>query len=430
MPATVLQAKEQEQPYLAVFAVRRDELPGGAEIGRIRDAAIERFAALGFPTTHNEEWKYTNLAPFLKTMYEPAPSDARWSGSIRSGADHYRLAFFNGRYVPFLSRLPEVRGLRVSSLREALDGRVASEASFENNAMVALNTAMFEDGALIEIADGAVIDKPIELYFMTAGPVMTFPRNLIVAGRDSQAQVVETYAGNNDAAYFTNAVTEFLAGDGSVIEHYKYQEEGQASLHYGMLAVRQGNSSNFTSHNLALGGALARNEIAVVLDGEGSECTLNGLYVTDGRQHVDNYTTLDHAKPHSTSHELYKGILDGKSQGVFHGRIIVRPEAQKTDAIQRNRNLLLSEAAVINTKPQLEIYADDVKCTHGATVGQVDPDAVFYLQSRGIPAAEARALLTYAFTADMIDRIKVESIRSGLGDALFRRLAGRDARNS
>jgi Fe-S cluster assembly protein SufD len=191
-----------------------------------------------------------------------------------------------------------------------------------------------------------------------------------------------------------------------------------------MLAVRQGGSSNFTSHNVALGAALARNEIAVVLDGEGSECTLNGLYVTTGRQHVDNYTTLDHAKPHSTSHELYKGILDGKSQAVFHGRIIVRQDAQKTDAIQRNKNLLLSEGAVINTKPQLEIYADDVKCTHGATVGQVDPDAVFYLRSRGIALQEARALLTYAFTADVLGRIKIESIRAGLGDELFRRLAG------
>ena len=179
-----------------------------------------------------------------------------------------------------------------------------------------------------------------------------------------------------------------------------------------MLAVRQGGSSNFTSHNIALGAALARNEIAVVLDGEGSECTLNGLYVTTGRQHVDNYTTLDHAKPHSTSHELYKGILDGKSQGVFHGRIIVRQDAQKTDAIQRNKNLLLSEGAVINTKPQLEIYADDVKCTHGATVGQVDPDAVFYLRSRGIALREARALLTYAFTADVLDRIKIEPLRA------------------
>jgi Fe-S cluster assembly protein SufD len=209
-----------------------------------------------------------------------------------------------------------------------------------------------------------------------------------------------------------------------VIEHYKLQEESEAALHFGMLAVRQGASSNFVSHNIAFGGALARNEIAVVLEGEGADCNLNGLYVTGGRQHVDNYTTLDHAQPHTTSHELYKGVLDGTSQAVFHGRIIVRPEAQKTDAIQRNKNLLLSDGAVINTKPQLEIYADDVKCTHGATVGQVDADAIFYLRSRGIPLAEARSLLTYAFTNEMIGTMKVESVRARLGPLLLRRLAG------
>jgi Fe-S cluster assembly protein SufD len=439
MPATVVSAKDNEQAYIAAFERRRGELPG---LQRIREAAMERFGVLGFPTTHNEEWKYTNLAPFLKSGYEPAQAYAgeanrgqatkfRESGEIRARPRFAQLTFVNGRFAPELSSSETVRGLKLSSLGEAirqgrLADRIARQAAFENNAMVALNTAMFEDGALVEIADGAVLDEPIELRFLTRGerPVMTFPRNLILAGRDSQAQIIEVYEGSDGAGYFTNAVTEIDAADGSVVEHYKVQRELEASLHFGMLAVRQGGSSNFTSHNVALGAALARNEIAVVLDGEGSECTLNGLYVTTGRQHVDNYTTLDHAKPHSTSHELYKGILDGKSQAVFHGRIIVRQDAQKTDAIQRNKNLLLSEGAVINTKPQLEIYADDVKCTHGATVGQVDPDAVFYLRSRGIALQEARALLTYAFTADVLGRIKIESIRAGLGDELFRRLAG------
>jgi Fe-S cluster assembly protein SufD len=429
MPATVVSAKDHEQGYMAAFERRRSELPGNAGLRRIRDAAIERFGHLGFPTTHDEEWKYTNLAPFLKTGYESAHA---WSGGATpGGAGFYRLTFLNGRLAPELSSLGTIRGLKLSGLGEAvkqgrLAGGIARRAAFENNAMVALNTALFEDGALVEIADGAVIDRPIELRFLTRGerPVMTFPRNLILAGRDSQAQIVEVYDGSAGAGYFTSAVTEIDGADGSVLEHYKVQRETEASLHFGMLAVRQGGSSNFTSHNIALGAALARNEIAVVLDGEGSECTLNGLYVATGRQHVDNYTTLDHAKPHSTSHELYKGILDGQSQGVFHGRIIVRPDAQKTDAIQRNKNLLLSQAAVINTKPQLEIYADDVKCTHGATVGQVDPDAVFYLRSRGIALAEARALLTYAFTADVLDKIKIEPIRAGLGGDLFRRLAG------
>lgn len=403
-----------------VFTSRRAGLPGGPQIQRLRDLALERFGALGFPTTHNEAWRYTNLAPHLKKDFAaPTEFDAVPEPLT---ADHYRLAFVNGRFAPEHSVLPQARGLRVGSVLEG--GAIGSEAAFDDNALVALNTALFEDGALVEITDGAVIDKPIELYFLSSGPVATFPRNLIVAGRDSQAQIVEIYAGGDG---FTNAVTEFAAAEGSVIEHYKYQQEGPATLHFGMLAVRQANSTNFTSHNLALGAALARNEIAVVLDGEGAECTLNGLYVTDGRQHVDNYTTLDHARPHSASHELYKGVLDGSSHAVFHGRIIVRPEAQKTDAIQRNRNLLLSKSAVIDTKPQLEIYADDVKCTHGATVGQVDADAVFYLRSRGIPDAEARALLTYAFTADVVEKIKIESIRTALRGELFRRLAGRDA---
>lgn len=411
------------------FALRAKELPGGERLRRVRKAALERFAYLGFPTTKNEDWKYTNLAPYLKTPYEPAPAEAPGAWNLE-GADGPLLAFVNGRFAPELSRWEGVRGLKVAGLRESIaaaESHVARYAAFETNAMVALNTALFEDGAFIEIADAAVIEQPIQLLFLTRGggkSLMTFPRNLIVAGRDSQAQIVEVYCGDGGAAYFTDTVTELIAGDGAVLDHYKFQEERDAALHFGMLAVRQGESSNFTSHNLALGGALARNEITVLLDGEGAECTLNGLYVTAGRQHIDNYTTLDHAKPHSTSRELYKGILDGKSQGVFHGRIIVRPEAQKTDAIQRNKNLLLSAEAVINTKPQLEIYADDVRCTHGATVGQVDQEAVFYLRSRGIALAEARSLLTYAFTSDVIENIKVEALRSRLAEAVLRRLGG------
>jgi Fe-S cluster assembly protein SufD len=437
MPGTI-SAKEAEQNYLATFAVRRSELGGSRELKGIRDAAIARFGLLGFPTTHNEEWKYTNLAPFLRTGFEPSRSLRTRGVAARLAAAPFadlgcpRLVFLNGRYAAGLSVLSDVDGaVKIGSLRAALmsgavDGHLGREAAFENNAMVALNTAFLEDGALVEIASGAVVSHPIHLVFVSAGgrPAVAYPRSLVVAGRESQAEIVETYVGLDDGIYFTNAVTEIVAGDGSVLSHYKIQAENEAALHFGMLAVRQGGSSNFVSHNVALGAALARNEISVVLDGEGADCTLNGLYVTTGNQHVDNHTTLDHAKPHCTSHELYKGVLDGRSQGVFHGRIIVRAESQKTDAIQRNKNLLLSDTAVINTKPQLEIYADDVKCTHGATVGQVDQDAVFYLRSRGIGLKEARSLLTFAFTADVLNNIKIEAIRSGLSDTLFRRLAG------
>jgi len=430
MSASVMSAREHEDAYLAAFAGAT--LPGGARLRRTRQAAIERFSALGFPTTHDEAWKYTNLAPFLKTPYQPAPP-ASFNGELPAASPGAaRLVFVNGRFAPELSKTQALAGLKLSRLRDAFTrrsivDRIGATAAFDTNAMVALNTAMFADGALIEIADGAVLDAPVELLFVAAAEgAVAYPRNLILAGRDSQARIVETYLSSGAAGYFTAAVTEVQAADGAVIEHYKLQEEGEAALHFGMLAVRQGVSSNFVSHNIAFGGALARNEIAVALGGEGADSNLNGLYVTGGRQHVDNYTTLDHAQPHTTSHELYKGVLDGASQAVFHGRIIVRPEAQKTDAIQRNKNLLLSDGAVINTKPQLEIYADDVKCTHGATVGQVDADAIFYLRSRGVPLEEARSLLTYAFTSEMIGAMKVESVRGRLGPLLMKRLAGGD----
>jgi Fe-S cluster assembly protein SufD len=414
MPATIVPIHENQEAYLAAFA--RREMDGWHELRR---ASIERFAALGFPTTKDEDWKYTNLAPFLKKPYQPAaPVDAAIVREQLTSAPFAdlgcpRLVFVNGRYAPELSTTPA--GVTAGSL---------GEAPFEDdNALAALNTALFENGAFVRIEDGRVIEQPIHVLYVSSGGGVSYPRSLIVAGRDSQANIVEGYLGFGNDAYFTNAVTDLVAGDGAVIVHTKLQTESTEALHYGLLRVRQGASSNITSHNIALGAALARNEINTVLDGEGAECILNGLYLTTGRQHVDNHTTLDHARPHTTSHELYKGILDGKSEGVFHGRIIVRPEAQKTDAIQRNKNLLLSRDAVINTKPQLEIYADDVRCTHGATVGQVDQDAVFYLRSRGIGLEEARSLLTYAFTSDLIEGIQIPAIRNRLAAALFERLA-------
>ena len=372
----------------------------------LRRAAFERFAALGFPTTHNEDWKYTNVTPFTKIPFE------------RSRRPAPRL-------------LAPPKGATVTSLAHALETEpglleehLARYAGFHNNAFVALNTAFMSDGVLIRIPNGAVIEEPIHLVFTSSEqdrPTVSYPRTLILAGRDSQAAVIEEYRGADGSLYFTNAVTELVAGEGAVIAHYKLEKEGDRALHFGALAVRQARSSIFTSHSIALGGALVRNELNVVLDGEGAECTLNGLYVAGGQQHIDNYTTLDHAQPRTTSYELYKGILDGSAQGVFHGRIIVRPDAQKTDAIQRNKNLLLSEKAVINTKPQLEIYANDVRCTHGATVGQVDPEALFYLRSRGIGHQDARNLLTYAFASEMIERMKFEPLRSRLEEVLHER---------
>lgn len=426
MPATVLPIHENQEAYLAAFARSEKELPG---LHDVRRAMIERFAALGFPTTKDENWKYTNLAPFLKTPYQPAPQVAieavreQLAAAPLADLGCPRLVIVNGRYVAELSSPPA--GVSAGSLREALEEGSSGEITgSEDNALAALNMALFEDGAFILIEDGRVVEQPIHVLHVASGGGVSYPRTLIAAGRESQSIIVEGYLGL-DEAYFTNAAADLIAADGAVVSHTKLQAESTQALHCGLLRVRQGASSNVTSHNIALGAALARNEISAVLEGEGAECTLNGLYLTTGKQHIDNHTTLDHASPHTTSHELYKGILDGKSEGVFHGRIIVRTEAQKTDAIQRNKNLLLSRDAVINTKPQLEIYADDVRCTHGATVGQVDQDAVFYLRSRGIGLEEARNLLTYAFTSDLIESIPVEAIRTRLASVMLDRLAKR-----
>jgi Fe-S cluster assembly protein SufD len=291
---------------------------------------------------------------------------------------------------------------------------------------VALNTAFAEDGALIEIPRGLVVEEPIHLLFVsTPGtePAVSHPRNLILAGRESQATIIEAYVGLGDGVYFTNAVSEIVTAEGAVIDHYKLQGESEKAFHVATVQGLQERSSSLNSHNLSFGAALTRNDVNSVLDAEGAECTLNGLFVVAGRQHVDNHTTLDHAKPHCNSHELYKGILDGQAVGVFNGKIMVRKEAQKTNAIQSNKNLLLSEGAVINTKPQLEIYADDVRCTHGATVGQLDRDALFYMQTRGIAREAARDLLTYAFAGDLFDRVNVATVRNRLDEALYSKLS-------
>ena len=251
---------------------------------------------------------------------------------------------------------------------------------------------------------------------------MSHPRNLIVAEANSQVSIVESYFGLNDETYFTNAVTEIVVNDNAIVDHYKLQRESMHAFHFSTLQVQQSRSSSFSTHSIALGGALVRNDVNTVLNGEGAEATLDGLYVVSGQQHVDNHTRIEHAKPHCSSRELYKGILDQKARAVFNGRIIVRPDAQKTDSKQTNKNLLLSEEALANTNPQLEIYADDVKCTHGATIGQLSADALFYMRARGIGLDTARNLLTYAFANEITNRIKIEPLRAELEMLLFSRL--------
>ena len=402
---------------------------------RLREAARGRFEEVGFPTTRAEEWKYTNVAPIARTVFQPAaevPADQvgeKLAGARFADLRAPRVVVVNGRYSAELSNvdgLPE--GVRVSSLAQALETEpeslqphLARCAGYDNHVFIALNTAMLEDGVFVRIANRRVLDCPLYLLHVTGvngSAVASHPRTLVVADRDSQARIIEGYLGLEEGVCFSNAVTEAVLGEGAVLDYTKLEVERDQAFHFGALHVRQARSSSFHSHSLALGGRLVRNEIGVVLAGEGAEATLNGLYLATGERHIDNYTTLDHAQPHCPSRELYKGILDGKAHAVFHGRIIVRPEAQKTDAIQRNKNLLLSAEAVINTKPQLEIYADDVRCTHGATVGQVDPEGVFYLRSRGIAAEEARSLLTQAFASEMLERLQFEPLRSRVREML------------
>jgi len=433
--------KENEGPYLSSFTALEQKLAASTPswVHAIRKAAIGSFAELGFPTTHDEEWKYTSVAPITNISFQPAPDGLTGSLAEKTwrlplaALGCSRLVFINGHYCRGLST-PETlpKGVKAGSLAAALvddgtllEGHLARYTDYRDHAFVALNTAFLEDGAFVEIPKGLVLEKPIHLlYISDAGgqPTVSHPRNLIVAGRQSQVAIIESYVGLAEEMYFTNAVTELVAGEGAVVGYYKVQQESTPAYHYARVQIHQERSSNVSTHSIALGGLLAREEVRTVLGGEGAEATLNGLYVITGQQHVDNHTTIDHAKPHCNSRELYKGVLEGKSTGVFNGKIIVRKDAQKTDSKQSNKNLLLSEDAVINTKPQLEIYADDVKCTHGATIGQIDPEAIFYLRSRGIGQSEARNLLTHAFANDILGRIKYEPLRQWLEGTLFRRL--------
>ena len=327
--------------------------------------------------------------------------------------------------------MPE--GVKAGSLASALDSdgglleeHLARYASYRRNAFTALNTAFVEDGAFVYLPKDAVVKEPIHLLFLSTAskdPAVCHPRNLIVAGSSAQATVIESYAGLEGGVYFTNAVTEIVTGEQSRIDHTRLQRESERAFHVATMEVSQHRDSAFASRSISIGAKLVRNDLNVLLNGEGCDCTLDGLYLAGGEQHVDNHTTIDHAKPHCSSRELYKGILDGKSTGVFNGKIIVRKDAQKTDARQTNNNLLLSEESLINTKPQLEILADDVKCTHGATIGQLDEEALFYLRTRGIGDAAARSLLTYAFASEIIGRIRIQPIQCRLDLLLSRSLS-------
>ena len=408
-----------------------------AWLRNLRRKGIEHFGDTGFPTTHEEEWKFTSIAPIADRPFALAQDGqgGLTTGQVESWAGvlgGYRLVLVNGAHAPQFSVGELPAGVQVSSLRSVLATNPTAVESYlgrlappDRQAFTALNTGFLHDGAFVWIPPGTIVEQPISLLFVSASPdtaSVSHPRVLIVAGDRSQVRIVESYVGPQGQEYFTNAFTEVAVGAGAVVDHYKLQRESQRAYHIGSMYVHGTRDSSFSSHSIAFGGALVRNEVVVVLDGEGGNYTLNGLYLADGRRLIDNHTTIDHAKPHCNSHELYKGILSGHARAVFNGKIIVRPDAQKTDAKQTNKALLLSDDARINTKPQLEIFANDVKCTHGAAVGQLDEEAIFYLRARGLDLQQARDILIHAFAGDVLNRIRIEPLRKLLEEQLLSEL--------
>jgi Fe-S cluster assembly protein SufD len=421
-------------------AFRESRSPRDPEwLSSVRRAGLDRFREAGFPAARDEAWKYTNVAPILKVPFASAAEAGPrriddFAAADLPGRSGAQLIFVNGRYAPELSSVPPSgEGIEIASLREVLASRPESvephlaRVARDGNAFADLNSALLEDGAFVRIPAGAVVPEPIHLVFLSEPdlrPTISHPRNLVIAEPGSQAVVVESWIGTAGALYFTNAVTEVVVGEGAVLDFYKLERESVDAFHVATMEVLQNRDSTFTSHSITLGGALVRNDLNVRLGAPGAGCTLNGLFLGSGTQHLDNHTLIDHAQPHGTSRELYKGIMSGRSRGVFNGRIIVRQDAQKTDAMQTNKNLLLSKEALVNSEPALEIFADDVKCRHGSTIGQLDEAAMFYLRSRGIGEEEARALLVYAFASDVASRIRVAPLRAMVERHLGLRLTG------
>ena len=431
---------ESKQPYLAAFKQIRaaGAVSGPAWLEQMRLAGLASFDALGFPTLKNEDWKYTNIERLASQSYVQPDGEVQ---SVRGATllsralvetDAPRLVFVNGVYVAALSSAADLaQGLQIGSLAEFIkrgDGAVARElgrhASVERQHFVALNTAFLGDGAVVALAPGCRLERPIYLLFISTSikqPVISHPRILLLLGAGSEAKIVESYLGISGRAYFCNAVTELVGGADSIVEHFRLQQESDNGFHVGTLDANLARGCHLTAHAVTLSGGLVRNNVRVLLNGEGAECVLNGLYLADGQQHIDNYTLIEHVSPKASSLELYKGLLGGSAHGVFNGKIIVHKDAQKSDARQTNKNLLLSDSAVIDTKPQLEIYADDVKCSHGSTIGQLDDDAIFYLRSRGLDVASARSLLSFAFASDVVRRLGIEHLRQRLDEYLVGR---------
>lgn len=427
--------------YIADFARVAGSLPGAQLpwLQQLRRDAIDAFAQRGFPTRHDEEWKYTSVAGFEQHAFAActAGSDAIQDSVLSTLAAHvvldagraHFLVFCNGRYASALSAPGHQSGMRLTSLAEALEAAPETvepylvDADECLSAFMTLNSAFMADGAFLHLTRGTVLEQPVHLLFLSNQPGRaSTTRNIVVAESGAHAVVVEHHVGLDGIAYFTNAVTRIVAAENAVIEHHKLQQEGGGAFHVAGFHALQQRDSRLASHSITLGGVLTRNDITTAFDATGCEAVLDGLYLVGGNQHVDNHTRIDHCSPHGTSRENYRGVLDGRARAVFNGKVVVHPGAQKTNAFQANHNLLLSRDAEIDSKPELEIHADDVKCNHGATIGQLDERQLFYLRSRGIDELAARAVLVHAFAHDVIERIRVASLRARLEQILLTRL--------
>jgi Fe-S cluster assembly protein SufD len=426
------QVKEKNQ-----FRTAFDLLPdsGPLWLKQLRKRSIEQVEESGFPTTDDEDWKYTNVQPLLQKIYTPQfIYDIKDTVSgveelFIEEARENQLVFINGRLSREHSNAKGLEGLLISDLIDAIQTHetVIREnlASSSANSFAALNTALFTSGAFVYIKAGVVMDTPIHLLFITdsqGDPLLNNPRVLVVAGRDSRATVIESYVNVSDSVYLTNSVAEFVLDEGARIEHYKLQQESLLSYHIASTSVDMERYSSYDSTTITLGAMLSRHDIGIKLDHEASECWIDGLYMVRANQHADTHSLIDHISPHCRSHQLYKGILSQKSRGVFNGKVFVHKGAQQTDAFQTNKNLLLSADARVDTKPQLEIYADDVKCAHGATVGQLNNEELFYLESRGLNTESARSLLTYGFAEEVVEKIKVSSLKARVDNFILNQL--------
>jgi Fe-S cluster assembly protein SufD len=431
------------QRYLSDFATFEANHPAPDWLQAKRREAIATFGRLGFPTVRDEEWKYTDITPAANLAVTPI-----FNPDLNGGTSHsydttvapylpfkqlpgHRLVFVNGHFIPALSHIGDLpAGVEVTNLASAISG--ASEILPEHfgryvdgeEAFTALNTAFAQDGAFIRVPANVELEEPVHLVFLANGEeaTVTHPRNLVLLGTSASAHVIETFVAAKDGAYLTNAVTEVATSPNARFEHVKVQLESEKAFHVGTLQLQAVRDVVASSHCINFGGRIVRNNAIAVLGDENGEVTLNGLVVAGNDQVIDNHTTMDHAMPHCASHEMYAHVLDGHANGVFNGKIFVREDAQKTDAKQSNRSLLLSRDAQINAKPQLEIFADDVRCTHGATIGQLEENALFYLRARGIPERAARTILIRAFAAEIIESVSIESLRDAITAEIARRL--------